>query len=42
MGARVDAVLRAYDIRLAPAIFALGILPFLLPPVISALGALHI
>jgi len=33
-------VLRAYDIRLAPAIFALGILPFLLPPVISALGAL--
>ena len=32
-------VLRAYDIRLAPLIYALGILPFMLPPVISAIGA---
>ncbi len=33
-------VLRAYDIRLAPLLYSLGILPFMLPPVISALGAL--
>jgi putative spermidine/putrescine transport system permease protein len=32
-------VLRAYDIRLAPVFYALGILPFMLPPVISAIGA---
>lgn len=32
--------LRTYRIRLAPALYALGILPFMLPPVISALGAL--
>ena len=31
-------VLRAYRIRLAPLLYALGILPFMLPPVISALG----
>lgn len=33
-------VLRAYHIRLAPLLYSLGILPFMLPPVISALGAL--
>lgn len=33
-------VLRAYRIRLAPLLYSLGILPFMLPPVISALGAL--
>lgn len=32
-------VLRAYRIRLAPLLYSLGILPFMLPPVISALGA---
>jgi putative spermidine/putrescine transport system permease protein len=32
-------VLRAYKVRLAPVLYSLGILPFLLPPVISALGA---
>jgi putative spermidine/putrescine transport system permease protein len=32
-------VLRAYRIRLSPLLYSLGILPFLLPPVISALGA---
>jgi putative spermidine/putrescine transport system permease protein len=32
-------VLRAYRVRLAPVLYALGILPFMLPPVISALGA---
>ncbi len=32
-------VLRAYRIRLAPILYSLGILPFMLPPVISALGA---
>jgi putative spermidine/putrescine transport system permease protein len=32
-------VLRAYRVRLAPVLYSLGILPFLLPPVISALGA---
>jgi putative spermidine/putrescine transport system permease protein len=32
-------VLRAYDVRLAPVFYALGILPFMLPPVISAIGA---
>jgi putative spermidine/putrescine transport system permease protein len=31
-------VLRAYRIRLAPLLYSLGILPFMLPPVISALG----
>jgi putative spermidine/putrescine transport system permease protein len=33
-------VLRAYDVRLEPILYSLGILPFMLPPVISALGAL--
>ncbi|MFN2489321.1 MAG: ABC transporter permease [Actinomycetota bacterium] len=33
-------VLRTYRIRLAPVLYSLGILPFMLPPVISALGAL--
>ncbi|HEX2030420.1 MAG TPA: ABC transporter permease [Actinomycetota bacterium] len=32
-------VLRTYRIRLAPVLYSLGILPFMLPPVISALGA---
>jgi putative spermidine/putrescine transport system permease protein len=32
-------VLRAYDVRLSPLFYALGILPFMLPPVISAIGA---
>jgi putative spermidine/putrescine transport system permease protein len=32
-------VLRAYHVRLAPLLYSLGILPFMLPPVISALGA---
>jgi putative spermidine/putrescine transport system permease protein len=32
--------LRNFRLRLAPALYALGILPFMLPPVISALGAL--
>ncbi|HXF35989.1 MAG TPA: ABC transporter permease [Actinomycetota bacterium] len=32
-------VLRAYHVRLAPLLYAVGILPFMLPPVISALGA---
>jgi putative spermidine/putrescine transport system permease protein len=32
-------VLRAYRVRLSPILYALGILPFMLPPVISALGA---
>ncbi len=32
-------VLRAYRIRLSPLLYAVGILPFMLPPVISALGA---
>ena len=32
-------VLRAYRVRLAPILYAVGILPFMLPPVISALGA---
>jgi putative spermidine/putrescine transport system permease protein len=32
-------VLRAYRVRLAPVLYAVGILPFMLPPVISALGA---
>lgn len=32
-------VLRAYRVRLAPILYSVGILPFLLPPVISALGA---
>lgn len=32
-------VLRTYRIRLAPLLYSLGILPFMLPPVISALGA---
>jgi putative spermidine/putrescine transport system permease protein len=32
-------VLRAYRVRLAPILYSLGILPFMLPPVISALGA---
>jgi putative spermidine/putrescine transport system permease protein len=32
-------VLRSYRIRLSPLLYSLGILPFLLPPVISALGA---
>ncbi len=32
-------VLRAYRVRLAPVLYSLGILPFMLPPVISALGA---
>jgi putative spermidine/putrescine transport system permease protein len=31
-------VLRAYHVRLTPLLYTLGILPFLLPPVISALG----
>ena len=31
-------VLRTYRIRLAPVIYTLGILPFMLPPIISALG----
>jgi putative spermidine/putrescine transport system permease protein len=31
-------VLRAYRIRISPLLWALGILPFMLPPVISALG----
>jgi len=31
-------VLRAYRIRLTPLLFSLGILPFMLPPVISALA----
>lgn len=31
-------VLRAYRIRLTPLLFSLGILPFMLPPVITALG----
>ncbi|MDQ3210441.1 MAG: ABC transporter permease subunit, partial [Actinomycetota bacterium] len=29
----------AYDVRLAPLFYSLGILPFMLPPVISAIGA---
>jgi len=33
-------LLRAYHVRLAPVLYSLGILPFMLPPVISALGAL--
>jgi putative spermidine/putrescine transport system permease protein len=32
-------VLRSYRIRLSPLLYSLGILPFMLPPVISALGA---
>jgi putative spermidine/putrescine transport system permease protein len=32
-------ILRAYDVRLAPLFYSLGILPFMLPPVISAIGA---
>jgi putative spermidine/putrescine transport system permease protein len=32
-------ILRAYRVRLAPILYSLGILPFMLPPVISALGA---
>ncbi|MGH2529308.1 MAG: ABC transporter permease [Actinomycetota bacterium] len=32
-------VLRNYRVRLAPILYALGILPFMLPPIISALGA---
>jgi putative spermidine/putrescine transport system permease protein len=32
-------VLRAYDVRLSPLFYSLGILPFMLPPVISAIGA---
>jgi putative spermidine/putrescine transport system permease protein len=32
-------VLRAYRVRLSPILYAVGILPFMLPPVISALGA---
>jgi putative spermidine/putrescine transport system permease protein len=32
-------VLRAYRIRLSPLLYTLGVLPFMLPPVISALGA---
>jgi putative spermidine/putrescine transport system permease protein len=32
-------VLRAYRVRLAPLLYSVGILPFMLPPVISALGA---
>jgi putative spermidine/putrescine transport system permease protein len=32
-------VLRAYRIRLAPLLYSVGLLPFMLPPVISALGA---
>ena len=31
-------VLRAYRVRLTPLLYSLGILPFMLPPVISALG----
>ena len=31
-------VLRTYRIRLAPLLYTLGILPFMLPPIISALG----
>jgi putative spermidine/putrescine transport system permease protein len=31
-------VLRSYRIRLAPLLYTLGILPFMLPPIISALG----
>jgi putative spermidine/putrescine transport system permease protein len=31
-------VLRTYRIRLGPVIYTLGILPFMLPPIISALG----
>jgi putative spermidine/putrescine transport system permease protein len=32
-------VLRTYRIRLSPLLYTVGILPFMLPPVISALGA---
>jgi putative spermidine/putrescine transport system permease protein len=32
-------VLRSYRIRLTPLLYSLGVLPFMLPPVISALGA---
>jgi putative spermidine/putrescine transport system permease protein len=32
-------VLRTYRIRLSPLLYSLGIVPFMLPPVISALGA---
>lgn len=32
-------VLRNYRVRLAPILYALGVLPFMLPPIISALGA---
>lgn len=32
-------VLRTYRVRLAPVLLGLGVLPFMLPPVISALGA---
>ena len=32
-------VLRAYKIRLSPLLYSLGILPFMLPPVIIAIGA---
>ncbi|MFM7718224.1 MAG: ABC transporter permease, partial [Actinomycetota bacterium] len=32
-------VLRTHRVRLAPVLYALGVLPFMLPPVISALGA---
>ena len=31
-------VLRAYHVRLSPLLYSLGILPFMLPPVISAIG----
>jgi putative spermidine/putrescine transport system permease protein len=31
-------VLRSYRVRLAPLLYTLGILPFMLPPIISALG----
>lgn len=31
-------ILRTYRIRLAPLLYTLGILPFMLPPIISALG----
>jgi putative spermidine/putrescine transport system permease protein len=32
-------ILRTYRVRLSPVLYAVGILPFMLPPVISALGA---
>jgi putative spermidine/putrescine transport system permease protein len=32
-------ILRAYEIRISPLLYSLGILPFMLPPVIIAIGA---